>query len=231
MTIKSTVPLLPLVASTAIGAGVAYLYWRGNRRAAPTAEPLFEGKTEAEALAEACGFDEMSSDPSSGIYSAPPLDEVPEVDYRGLSDASFAAALADTAEDLDPLTTDITRPTDRPESEAVARMTWQDVVEVDIEIDPNEVDEIDIDLLDTDREDDEDYSALSPAELGAAWLARATQTRSTPPEARDSNPGELDPAGRPTDPDIESGWPGRNDGLVGKDVWGGPLPNEKEDKA
>lgn len=236
MTIKSTLSLLPFVASTALGAGFAYMYWRGNRRSLQRAEPQpqVEGKTEAEALAEtstfdAPGLDAAPFDGSSGIYSTPLLDDT--VEFSGLSESSQRAATLppDAAADLEGLTTDEARATDRPTPDTTARMVWQDIIEVDVDLNPNASDEIDIDLLDLDADDDE-YSALSPSELGAVWLARATQTRSTPPEPRDSTP-ELDPAGRPTDPDIEVTWPERSRSGVSKDVWGGEVSAEKEEKA
>jgi hypothetical protein len=112
-----------------------------------------------------------------------------------------------------------------------SRLAWQDVIDVDIDL-PPEGEEIDIDLVDLDQDDDDDYAVLSPSQLGAAWLSRATQTISGVPPHRDPSSDELDPAGRPTDPDIAqaSAWPSYSRPSVAKDIWGGPLAEEKEEE-
>ena len=66
--------------------------------------------------------------------------------------------------------------------------------------------EVDIDTL---AEEEEPYDATSPDELGALWLARATQTSGVHPSVANQGAAledlddELDPAGRPTDPPEE----------------------------
>ncbi|HWA76998.1 MAG TPA: hypothetical protein VG937_31905 [Polyangiaceae bacterium] len=72
-------------------------------------------------------------------------------------------------------------------------------------------DEIDIEIVDIDTlaEEEEPYDATSPDELGALWLARATQTSGVHPSVANQGAAledlddELDPAGRPTDPPEE----------------------------
>ena len=67
-------------------------------------------------------------------------------------------------------------------------------------------DEIDVEIVDIDTlsEEEEPYDATSPDELGALWLARATQTSGEHTSGAglvlEDLEEELDPAGRPTDP-------------------------------
>lgn len=71
--------------------------------------------------------------------------------------------------------------------------------------------EIDIELVDLDAVADEEeaYDAISPDDLGALWLSRATQTsgeRRSPSiegQAALGDESDVDPAGRPTDPPDE----------------------------
>lgn len=71
--------------------------------------------------------------------------------------------------------------------------------------------EIEIELLDIDSAEErgEAYDASSPDELGALWLARATQTSgehtstSIDDDAFEDEDVDLDPAGRPTEPPEE----------------------------
>jgi hypothetical protein len=69
--------------------------------------------------------------------------------------------------------------------------------------------EIDVEIVDIDTlaDEEEPYDATSPDELGALWLARATQTSGEHTSGAGVAPEdleeELDPAGRPTDPPEE----------------------------
>lgn len=67
--------------------------------------------------------------------------------------------------------------------------------------------ELEIELVDLDAmtDDDEAYDAISPDDLGALWLSRATQTsgvRASPgiEGVAFGEDDDVDPAGRPTDP-------------------------------
>jgi hypothetical protein len=70
--------------------------------------------------------------------------------------------------------------------------------------------EIEVEIVDIDTlaDEEEPYDATSPDELGALWLARATQTSgehtSGAGAALEDLEEELDPAGRPTDPPEET---------------------------
>lgn len=73
---------------------------------------------------------------------------------------------------------------------------------------------VDIDAL---PDDDEEYDATSPGNLGALWLSRATQTSGVPASrdaSLDDEADDFDPAGRPTEPpgELDSAEPRSKDG-------------------
>lgn len=73
---------------------------------------------------------------------------------------------------------------------------------------PVDDEQIEIELVDVDslEQQDESYDAISPDDLGALWLARATQTSEAHASSSVDNDefadlnDELDPSGRPTEP-------------------------------